>query len=87
MLKKLQRTHETFAMFYKTINEVKNISEQVLVYIYQGIMEIATEIEAWRHNNIQEKIKKISEVLMMIKKQEEMEREREGNPDDILKSL
>ncbi|HBB04314.1 TPA: hypothetical protein DCZ39_05485 [Patescibacteria group bacterium] len=46
MLKQLQWTHETFAMFYKTINSLNSISETVLIFIYQGILEIAEQIAA-----------------------------------------
>lgn len=87
MLKQLQRTHETFSMFYTTISKLSNVSEKALVLIYQGIFEIAADIEAWNKDKAQDKIKKMAEVLMAIKKQEEMEREREGNPDDMLKSI
>lgn len=74
-------------MFYKTLNTISKISDAVLIYIYQGILEIAEDIEAGKKDQAQDKIKKMSEVLMMIKKQEEMEREREGNPDDLLKNI
>lgn len=87
MLKQLQRKHETFAMFYKAINSLNTISETILIYIYQGILEIAEELAAWRKDQAQEKIKKMAEIIMMIRKQEEMEREHEGNPDDLLKSI
>ncbi|EKD24743.1 MAG: hypothetical protein ACD_80C00166G0004 [uncultured bacterium (gcode 4)] len=87
MLKQLQWTHETFAMFYKTINSLNSISETVLIFIYQGILEIAEQIAAWNKNEAQEKIKKMSEVLMMIRRQEEVEREHEGNPDELLKNM
>ena len=87
MLKQLQWTHEVFAMFYKTISELQHPSEGVLLYLYQSILEIAAEIEAGDQNEAQEKIKKMAEVLMTIRKQEEMEREREGNPDDMLKNI
>ena len=87
MLKQLQWTHETFAMFYKTLTTLTSVSESVLIYLYQGILEIAEEINAGNQNSAQEKIKKMAEVLMAIRKQEEMEREREGNPDELLKSM
>ena len=87
MLKQLQWTHETFAMFYKTISTLKEISETVLIYIYQGILEVAEAIQAGKKDEAQEKIKKMAEVLMVIRKQEEMEREREGNPDELLKKM
>lgn len=87
MLKQLQWTHEVFSMFYKTISSLSKISDSVLIYIYQSILEIANEIEAGRKDEAQDKIKKMSEVLMVIKKQEEMEMKREGNPDDLLKNL
>lgn len=74
-------------MFYKTISSLSKISDSVLIYIYQSILEIANEIEAGRKDEAQDKIKKMSEVLMVIKKQEEMEMKREGNPDDLLKNL
>lgn len=87
MLKQLQWTHDIFAMFYKTLNTLSKISDAVLVYLYQSILEIAGEIEAGRKEEAQDKIKKMAEVLMAIKKQEELEREREGNPEDVLKAI
>lgn len=87
MLKQLQWTHETFSMFYKTVNSLEKVPEKVLIYIYQWIIEIAESIEQWKKEDAQEKIKHMSEVLMTIKKQEEMEREREGNPDEMLKNM
>jgi len=87
MLKQLQWTHETFVMFYKTISTLSRISEAVLLYLYQSILEIAAEIDAGRKDNAQEKIKKMAEVIMAIKKEEEMEREREGDPDNMLKNM
>ncbi len=66
---------------------MNKISDPVLVYLYQSILEIADEIEAGRKDEAQDKIKKMSEVLMAIKKQEELEREREGNPDTILENI
>ena len=87
MLKQLQNTHETFAMFYATINKLNKVSEKILIYIYQWILEIATEIESGNKGKAKDKIKTMGEVLMMIKKQEELERTREGNPDDMLNSI
>lgn len=87
MLKQLQWTHETFAMFYKTINSLNIIPEKVLLYLYQSILEIAEEIAVGNKDQAQEKIKRMSEVLMMIRRQEEMERDREGNPDELLKNM
>jgi hypothetical protein len=87
MLKQLQWTHETFAMFYKTINSLNKISEKILLYIYQSILEIATSIETWKKDQVQDKIKNMAEVLMAIRKQEEMEREKEGNVEDLLKNI
>ena len=87
MLKQLQRTHEIFAMFYKTLNTLSNVSDTVLVYLYQSILEIANDIVAGKKDQAQDKIKKMSEILMMIRKQEEMEREREGNPQELLKNI
>ena len=87
MLRQLQRTHETFAMFYKTVSSVKNISESSLAYLYQSILEIAQELESGRKDQAQDKIRKISEVMMAIKKQEEQERNREGDPDETLKNI
>lgn len=87
MLKQLQWTHETFAMFYKTITTLADVSETVLLYIYQGILEVAEEISAGNKDEAQDKIKKMGEVLMMIRKKEEMEREKEGNPEELLKNI
>jgi len=74
-------------MFYKTISSLNKTSDSVLIYIYQSILEIANEIEAGRKDKAQDKIKKMAEILMTIKKQEEMEREREGNPEELLKKI
>lgn len=74
-------------MFYTTLAGLEEISDTILVYMYQSILEIAEEISAGRKNDAQDKIKKMAEVLMMIKKQEERERAREGNPDDMLKNM
>jgi len=87
MLKQLEWTHETFAMFYKTVNTLPAISAAVLEYLYQSIMEIAQEISVGNNNEAQDKIKKMAEVLMMIRKQEEMEKEREGDPENLLKNI
>lgn len=87
MLKQLQWTHETFAMFYKTVTTLDTISESVLLYLYQSILEIAEEIEAGNKDEAQNKIKQMGEILMNIRKQEEAERVREGNPDELLKSM
>ena len=64
-------------MFYTTVNVLPDISENVLEYLYQSIMEIAQEIAAGNKSEAQDKIKKMAEVLLMIRKQEEMERQRE----------
>ncbi len=84
MLRQLQWTHETFAMFYTTVNVLPDISENVLEYLYQSIMEIAQEIAAGNKSEAQDKIKKMAEVLLMIRKQEEMERQREWDPEELL---
>lgn len=87
MLSQLQGTHETFAMFYKTVNTMPDIWEAILVYIYQGILEIAEEIASGNKDDAQDKIKKMGQVLMMIRKKEEMEKEREWNPEELLKTI
>ncbi|MCX6824417.1 MAG: hypothetical protein NT085_04820 [candidate division SR1 bacterium] len=87
MLKQLQGTHEIFAMFYKTVSDIDDIPENILMYIYQGILEVAEEISAGNKEEAQDKIKKMADVLMMIRKQEEMEKEREGNPEELLKGM
>ena len=87
MLKQLQWTHETFAMFYKTINILPDISDSVLEYLYQSIMEIAQEIAEGNKDEAQNKIKKMGEILMMIRKKEELEREHEGSPEELLKNM
>ncbi len=87
MLKQLQGSHETFAMFYKTVSTLTTVSESVLEYLYQSIMEIAAEIAWGKTDEAQDKIKKMAEVLMNIRRQEEMERAREGNPENLLKDL
>lgn len=87
MLKQLQWTHEVFAMFYRTVDTLSHVSETMLLNIYKTILDIATDIEKWNKEAAQNKIKKMGEVLLTIKKQEEMEREREGSPDEILKNM
>jgi len=87
MLKQLIWTHEKFKMFYDTITTVNNISEKVLIYIYQGIFEIAAEIEAGNTIGLENKIKHMNEVIMAIRQQEEIDKQREGNPDDILQKI
>ena len=64
-------------MFYKTVSDIDDIPENILMYIYQGILEVAEEISAGNKEEAQDKIKKMADVLMMIRKQEEMEKERE----------
>ena len=68
MLKQLQWTHETFAMFYEKLSTLDKISDDILMYVYQSILEIANEIEGGRKNEAQDKIKKMGEILMKIKK-------------------
>lgn len=87
MLSQLKWSHEIFAMFYTTLASLQNISDTVLLYMYQSILEIAEEIRAGRKHDAQNTIKKMSELLMIIKKQEEMERSQEWNPDDILQNM
>ena len=87
MLKKLQWTHETFAMFYKKITTIKNIKENILMYVYQGIFEVANALEVGNKVEAEDKIKHMADVLMAIRKQEETEMQREWNPDELLKNL
>lgn len=74
-------------MFYKTVYSLNQVADSMLIYLYQSILEIAEELTAWRKEVAQDKIKRMAEVLMVIKKQEEMEKEREGNPDDLVKNM
>lgn len=87
MLKQLEWTHEIFAMFYKTLIALPNVSKDVLTYLYQSILEIAEEIAVGNQTEAQNKIKNMAEVLMHIRKQEEMERVREGDPENLLKNI
>jgi hypothetical protein len=87
MLKQLQDTHETFAVFYTTVTSLSNISDKILLYLYQSILGIAEEIDVGRKDEAQDKIKKMAEVLIKIRRQEQLERQHEGNPDDVLKSM
>lgn len=87
MLKQLQSTHETFAMLYKTVSTLDSVSQKVLLYLYQSIMEIAQEISVGNKNEAQDKIKKMTEVIMMIRRQEEIEKAREGDPENLLKNI
>jgi hypothetical protein len=45
MLRQLQRTHEIFALFYKSISSLREIPEQVLIFLYQSVFEIADAIK------------------------------------------
>lgn len=87
MLNQLQRTHETFSMFYKTVRELEHPSDDVLLYLYKSILEIAEDVSKWKKGKVEEKIKNMAEVLMKIRKEEELAREREGNPDEMLKNI
>lgn len=87
ILNQLKNTHEMFAMFYTTISQNETTPEQILVYIYQGIFEVAAELKAGKKVQAEAKIKKMEKILMMIRKKEEMERISEWNPDDMLKNL
>lgn len=87
MLKQIQWTHETFAMFYTKISTWEHISEEILVLIYQWILEVGAEIEAGNKDNAQDKIKKMSEILLMIRKQEELDKAREWDPEELLKNI
>lgn len=87
MLKKLQWTHDVFSMLYTKITVLASVSETILSKIYQWIFEVAAELEQWNKKKAEEKIKHMSDVLMAIRKQEEMEIAREWNPDDLLQSL
>ncbi len=87
MLNKLKWTHDMFATLYAKITAASSVSEEILLKIYQWIFEIAAELEKGNTTKAQEKLKHMSDVLLAIKQQEEMEMAREGNPDDMLKNL
>jgi len=55
-------------MFYEKLSTLDKISDDILMYVYQSILEIANEIEGGRKNEAQDKIKKMGEILMKIKK-------------------
>jgi hypothetical protein len=74
-------------MLYKRLSTLSLISENILFNIYQGIFEVSEELQKGNKDKAEEKIKHMSDVLLAIKKQEEMEMAREGNPDDMLKNL
>lgn len=87
MLKQLQSTHKTFEMFYQTISSLQKVSDSSMVYIYQSILEIAQDIKSWNHASAQNKIQQFWEILADIKRQEELDKQREWNPDDMLKNI
>lgn len=87
VLKQLQWTHEIFTLFYKTVSSFREIPEQILLFVYQSVFEIANAIKQWNKSVAEEKTKKIGEILMSIKKQEEMEREKEESPDALLQNI
>lgn len=87
MLKQLQSTHKTFAMFYQTISSIQKVSDSSMVYIYQSILEIAQDIRAWNHIAAENKIQKFWEILAEIQRQEDLDKQSEWNPDDMLKNI
>lgn len=87
MLNQLQSTHKTFAMFYKTISSLEKVSDNSLVYIYQSILEIAQDIKAWNNTSAQNRIQKFWEILADIKRQEDLDKQHEWDPDDMLKNI
>lgn len=87
MLDKLKWTHDMFASLYTKITTSASVSEDILAKVYQWIFEVAAELEKGNKGKAEEKIKHMSDVLLAIKRQEEMEMAREGNPDDMLKNL
>ena len=87
MLRQLQSTHKTFAMFYNTINSLEKISDSSLAYIYQSILEIAQDIKVWNNTSAQNRIQKFSEILAEIQRQEELDKQHEWDPDDMLKNI
>jgi hypothetical protein len=87
MLNQLKDTHKMFSLLYVALMQNETIAEQTLVTIYQGIFEVAAEIEIGNKVQAEDKIKKMGEVLISIRKKEEMEMLREWNPDDMLKDL
>lgn len=87
MLRQLQWVYETFEMFYTTITTLSSVSEEVLIYIYTWILEIAEKIEQGKNSDAEDKIRKMAEVLMAITKKEEQEREREWSPEHLLEQI
>ncbi len=87
MLKTLQWTNEIFSSFYKTLNLIHDVSSNVLIYIYQSILEIAEALQQGDKQKAQDKIKKIWEALMSIRRAEELDNEREGSADKILQNI
>lgn len=87
MLKQLQWMHKTFAMLYTTIPASSTVSEDILIQLYQAILEIAQEIRSGKKEKTQDKINKMAQIIIDINKQEKMEKEREWNPDDMLKKI
>jgi hypothetical protein len=58
-----------------------------LVYMYQSILEIAQDIRAWNNASAQDRIQKFWEIIAEIQRQEDLDRQHEWNPDDMLKNI
>lgn len=87
MLDKLKWTHDMFADLYAKITASASVSDNILAKVYQWVLEVAAELEKGNKNKAEERIKNMSDVLLAIKRQEDMEMAREGSPDDMLKNL
>jgi hypothetical protein len=77
MLKQLQTTHPTFKMFYETIIALNKVPDESLTYLYQSILEIAEELKVGNKVAAENKIQKMSQILLDIKRREEIDRQRE----------
>lgn len=87
MLNDLKDAHETFGLAYAQIHALDKVTDNTLLSLYQSILEIAQELRQGKKNRAQDGIKRMEQIWMMIKKQEEKEKEREGNPDELLQYM
>jgi len=87
MLQPIKWKSKIFADLYARVTDLPDIPEAILTSIYQGILEVAQSIQQGNKAEEMANIKKISIVMETLHQQEKLEKEREGNPDDMLKSL
>lgn len=87
MLEPIRWKSKMFADLYERVTILPDIPETILTNIYQGILEVAQSLQQGNKAEQLEKIKNISMVMENLHQEEILEKEREGNPDDMLKFL